>query len=100
MIEKNKRHVDENVLAKARDSRCAACGKYGCDPDHLVTKGSGGGDLDHNIMPVCRRHHAEKGQIGMIAMSEKYPRYKNWLISHGWYICEVRNKWVNDLNNI
>jgi len=37
--------------------------------------------------------------IGISGMAEKYPKYKNWLLSHGWYFCEVRNKWVNDLNN-
>ena len=99
MIPKPKRHVDRELLDKAHTSRCVVCDRYGSDPDHVKCKAAGGGDFEHNICHLCRRHHTEKGMIGISAMAVKYPKYKNWLLSHGWYFCEVRNKWVNDLNN-
>lgn len=96
---KKKRHEDRDLLDKAHTGRCVICGKHGCDPEHTKTKKTGGPDLPHNISHMCRRHHQEKGNKGISHMAEKYPEYKNWLISNGWYLCDVRNKWVNDLNN-
>lgn len=100
MFQKTKRHTDRNLLDTAHTGRCVVCSKYGCDPDHVKSKGSGGSDLKHNICFLCRRHHTEKGMIGISGMAEKYGKYKNWLLANGWYLCLVRNKWVNDLNNI
>lgn len=60
------------------------------DIDHVSTYGSGGRDyvtydkrLLLNLMPLCRKHHTEKGQIGYKKMIEKYPRYFEWLLDEG-----------------
>ena len=49
------------------------------DPDHVTTRGAGGGDTPDNVMPLCRRHHSERHQIGIGQMIRKYPSYRTWL---------------------
>jgi len=66
------------------------------DADHVKTLGSGGKNTENNIMTLCRYHHGEKGQKGLLHMSEKYWKVKSWLLSHGWYFCSTRLKWVHD----
>lgn len=99
LFPKSKRHEDREFLNNFHSKRCVVCNKYGADPDHVLTKKRGGPDLPHNICPLCRHHHQEKGNKGISHMAGKYIFYRNWLISNGWYYCEVRMKWVNDLNN-
>lgn len=53
-----------------------------CDVDHVRTQGSGGGDVEDNLMPLCRVHHGEKGQIGYSGMINKYRRYHQWVADH------------------
>jgi len=44
-------------------------------PDHIITKGSGGGDTLNNLMPLCMYHHVMKGAKGIVYMADNYPRY-------------------------
>ena len=53
-------------LQFARDKPCTACqkGPPG-DPDHLVARGFGSGKQnDLTAIPMCRRCHSEREQIG------------------------------------
>ena len=63
------------------------CGEI--DLDHVKTKGSGGGDTIlyggielNNLMPLCRWHHIEKGQISYSGMIRRYPKYLRWLLDN------------------
>jgi predicted restriction endonuclease len=51
---------------------------------HVKTRGSGGNDEEHNLMPLCAWHHVETHNIGTVSFSKKYPNVNNWLISNGW----------------
>lgn len=64
------------------------------DIDHVKTLGSGGKDEEFNLMTLCRKHHSEKGQKGLIYMSAKYPRVNLFLLQNGWRLCPTRIKWV------
>jgi 5-methylcytosine-specific restriction endonuclease McrA len=64
--------------------------------DHVKTFGSGGKDVSGNCMTLCMECHTEKGKIGTSGMVDKYPQYKQWLISHGWIQRELDEKWVLD----
>lgn len=56
----------------ARTLPCCVCGKPGpSDPDHVRTKGAGGKDRG-NIVPLCRRHHDEKGCKGIGWIQQTY----------------------------
>ena len=78
---------------------CICCGHngsfYPVDREHTKTRGAGGTDEDWNVSYMCRLHHQEKGSQGISHMANKYPSYKQWLLSHGWEYCEFRGKWVH-----
>lgn len=52
------------------------------DPAHVVSRGAGGGDFVDNVMPLCRSHHIEQGQIGWVRMCDKYPDVFGWFIEY------------------
>ncbi len=79
------RAVDEAVLARARARRCLACGRLGADPAHVKSRGSGGGDFDWNVIPLCRVHHTEQHQIGFSTFARKYFGVRSELTKLGWY---------------
>lgn len=99
MIPKPKRHVDKKLISEAKNLRCVACNRMGAEFHHVKTKKSGGNDETHNLMPLDRICHTKIHKIGTTKFAEENVFIRNWLLSHGWYFCEVRNKWVNDLNN-
>jgi hypothetical protein len=82
--QKEKLNVLNDFLELARQSHCVVCAKKPCDPDHIKTRGSGGGDSWDNIIPLCRRHHTERHAKGMKYMSDKYKGYHEALASRGW----------------
>jgi 5-methylcytosine-specific restriction endonuclease McrA len=67
-------------LKLIRNSKCTVCKVVPCDPHHVKTRGSGGGDELSNLMPLCREHHIEIHKIGNSKMCEKYPSVYAWLI--------------------
>jgi len=79
-----------------KKDRCAVCdGDWPMlDVDHVKTFASGGTDEAYNCMTLCRFCHIQKGTIGTVSMSKKYPRYHNWLIENGWEF--VMGKWLHN----
>jgi hypothetical protein len=87
---------ESDILQRVRDQRCLACGSLPSDPHHLITRGAGGKDEIDNIMPLCRRHHTEVHQIGLVKMSHKYVLVEEWLDDHGWILENIGvSKWRN-----
>lgn len=89
VIRRRKRKKREYKSTKVDGFRCVIANK--CNYDHLYTDldhvkpfGNGGSNKPHNLMPLCRKHHTEKHQIGIGKMSEKYPNFLGWLIDKGW----------------
>lgn len=96
MFQKDLRTKDRKLLDTFETKRCVACGRQGAVAHHVKTKGSGGGDEPHNLMPLDTIHHAEVHQVGLLAFSVKYWKVNNWLIANGWTICEVKKKWIHE----
>jgi 5-methylcytosine-specific restriction endonuclease McrA len=89
-----------NNYNQFKELHCVVCGHSGdefnpLDVDHIKTRGSGGRDVDWNCWTQCRRHHIEKGQIGLIKFAERWPRAKEWLVKNGWEIDEYTGKWTH-----
>ena len=41
-----------------------------CDAHHLRTKGAGGKDKD--CIPLCRRHHIDFHNMGVVSFADRY----------------------------
>ncbi len=95
-MQKDKRIEDRALLDTYHSMRCIACNRYGCDPAHIKSVGSGGHDLPWNLMPLCRRHHSMQHSKGWMFMANKYPRIEMMLFAHGWKI-DVMGKLIRDL---
>lgn len=76
---------------------CLACGRSGVALHHLKSRGSGGSNLEHNLMPVCWGHHTEVHTIGLQQFSIKYPQVEDWLFKNGWEYDPYLEKWTHEL---
>lgn len=86
---KVKRKVDREFLDTFHAMRCLACNRRGCDPCHLKTRGSGGDDSFENVIPLCRRHHVEQGQIGFKRFCDKFPAVLSQIEARGWILDDL-----------
>jgi hypothetical protein len=80
---------------KIKSLPCLVCGSKEVDVCHVKSRGSGGGDDVWNLMPLCRTHHAEQHQIGILTFVEKYLSVAFYLFENGWVMKErklVSNK--------
>lgn len=80
---KPKRTQNQKILRKIKGQPCVICGKSS-DPCHIKTRGSGGPDEEWNLLPMCRLHHIEQGQIGWHTFAKKHPIIKIMLSTKGW----------------
>lgn len=69
------RIVDETVLARARARDCEWPGcssSYLVHAAHIKSRGSGGDDVDENVVSLCAAHHAQhhSGQISSEQLRE------------------------------
>jgi 5-methylcytosine-specific restriction endonuclease McrA len=73
---------------------CVACGErkdgFVCF-HHVKSRGAGGSDESHNLMPLCAWCHTEVHKIGTLAFAKKYKSVNNWLIKNGWEL--TMGKW-------
>ena len=67
---------------------CLVCKTAPCDPAHVKTRGSHGGDTEDNVISLCRKHHTEQGQIGWVKFCYKYSAVERELNKKGWEIKE------------
>ncbi len=86
MFPKPVRKKDRALLNSYHSMYCVQCGRYGCDPAHIKSVGSGEDDEPWNVMPLCRIHHSEQHKIGWVTFATKYPRVMIYLLSHGWVV--------------
>lgn len=99
IVPKPERRKDRKLLDSYFDRVCVACNARGAEAHHVRSKASGGPDEPWNLMSLCRTDHTHIHKLGLSAFAFKNSGVKRWLIAQGWYFCQVRNKWVNDLNN-
>lgn len=97
-LAKQKRIVNERLLAEVRGIRCLACYPRAqaspTEAHHVKTKGSGGHDVVHNIMALCHEHHMEVHSKGLVYAAEQYMTVKHWLGVAGWRLDSQRLKWT------
>lgn len=91
MIQKLRRIEDRKLLDSYHRMRCIVCNGLGSTVGHHIkSKGSGGDDVESNLMPLCARHHHEIHSIGLTEFSEKYNSVVHWLVAHSW---EFDGRW-------
>ena len=96
-IFKKKRVVNEKLLVEYRSMFCEICGnKTNVCGHHIKSKGSGGPDLPHNLIPLCVKHHEEIHKKGINSFAEKYVEFKDFLESSGWEF--FNKKWTHKDN--
>lgn len=69
---KKKKIVSKTNLNFVKALPCFICGDGPSDPDHIKTRGSGGGDELENLNALCRKHHVERHKIGIKTFLDKY----------------------------
>lgn len=71
--------IDEAYLAYVRKLPCLVCGYTPCDPDHLKARGWREAKRnDYSCIPLCRRHHTERGQYGDTKFCATYQIKNLW----------------------
>lgn len=98
MYAKTKTVEDPKVLEEVRHMPCAACGARPSDPDHVKTRGAGGGDERWNLIPLCRQHHMERHKQGLRHMDQKYPGVTYALRMRGWKYDAFLLRWEREEN--
>jgi predicted restriction endonuclease len=88
VIPKEKRLEDRVLLDTYHQRPCTVCRRVGSDPAHIKSRGSGGDDIEWNIMPLCRSHHQEQHKTGWFSFSEKYPEIAEALNDRAWQFSE------------
>ena len=81
---KKLRQKNRALLDSFHAMRCAACFATPCDPAHIKSVGSGGDDVEDNLLALCRRHHTESHMLGWHHFTEKYPNVRLALGAKGW----------------
>lgn len=77
---------DKALRKTYQEMNCTACGEFGADPCHIQTYAVSREDRPDNLIPMCRKHHVEQGQIGWRKFCEKFPgvliaiNFKGWVI--------------------
>jgi len=75
---------DLKLLESYRGIPCAVCGSLVTCAHHIKSKGSGGHDVESNLMALCQQHHNEVHQYGLRLFVDKYPQVEHVLKSKGW----------------
>lgn len=78
---KKKRIVDPKLLAAIRLMPCLICDARPVDPDHITTRGAGGGDTYDNVWPLCRFHHQVRHAKGIGFLFGISQNVRLWLAS-------------------
>lgn len=80
------------------DKPCIVCNETGINKvcyHHLLTK-KAHPELKSDervLISVCQKHHSQFHNKGTSYMAETYPAIRNFLITHGWYYCQLSKKW-------
>lgn len=74
---------NRKLLDEVKKGSCLICGRFPVDPDHISTVGAGNHDTASNVWALCRRHHTEKGALGIITFASRYPQALQELESRG-----------------
>lgn len=77
---KKKRIQNLELLATYREKPCVVCGtRQGVAGHHIRSRGSGGDDVEMNLLPLCVQHHTEVHATGLYVMRIKYSSLDQYL---------------------
>lgn len=72
-MDRSQKLISEGYLNYVRMQPCLVCGHRPVDPDHLKARGLRQAKRnDLSAVPLCRKHHTERGQVGNEKFEEKY----------------------------
>jgi len=75
-LPRNWGRIRQAVLARDRQ-RCAICGGYATEVDHIIPASQGGTDHPSNLQALCRRDHlAKSGREGWQARFGREPKQR------------------------
>ena len=77
---KRTRVHEKETIRNVKKDNCLICKRTPVDPDHITTRGAGGGDAANNVWPLCRFHHTERHTIGICTFIDKYELAYEWLL--------------------
>lgn len=83
-MQKKKRIVDVKLLQEVKKKPCLVCGYSPTDPCHIKSKGSGGNDIELNVLPLCRPCHTEQHTKGIKTFILLHPSLWKYLTQLGW----------------
>lgn len=84
------------LMSQVSQMPCVITGTPGPnDPHHVRSRGAMGDDVAWNIVPLRHDLHVEFHKKGINTFTEKYPKFKDWLISKGWTWDDFRQRWMH-----
>ena len=97
MIPKPRRLVSESAKKKVRRLACVCCHRPPpSDAAHIKSRGAGGDDVTHNLLPLCRVCHSAQHRRGWVWMIETYQTLRNAIKELGWRIEESKLRHWNE----
>jgi len=80
-----KRIINKYLLGMIANLQCCACDNQTTktDPHHLTHRGAGGGDVEDNLVPLCRKCHSELHQVGLGKFIDNHPVFFDIIIFKG-----------------
>lgn len=72
---------------------CCVTGRTPVDLHHVQTRGAGGGDEGHNLMPLIHEMHDKLHAVGLTTFAILHPEAAMWLVRNGWTFEPLTNKW-------
>lgn len=94
MLEKKRRVVNRALLEAVKIMTCVVCSRRPCDPDHIRSRGAGGGDTHENVWPLCRWHHTERHTVGLTEFARKYLKASLALAERGFEYEIATGRWT------
>lgn len=96
IVMKKKRIENKILIESYRRFPCEVCGnRENVVAHHVRSKGSGGHDIECNLIPLCFNCHRSIHDMPTSKFAQEHYPFLNWLNLNGWEQCELTGKWIN-----
>jgi len=87
--------INKDLLRSYHSKTCIICNAQ-AEPHHIYHRSQHHGlDIDDNLLPLCRIHHARLHQGGLTKFVEHFPSLESILFTKGWEFDIYNQKWQN-----